>query len=117
MRHLLGVAVAVVAAVLGGLILGEYELGGATAFVAAVLFGLAVGEALVTVGRAAGVADAILAAALVGAAFAWSSWIFAGRDWGYVENVRWAATPVGALAAALWVRSSGRRAADSSPRP
>jgi hypothetical protein len=117
MRHLLGAVVALIAAVLGALILGEYELGGATGFIAAVLFGLAVGEALVAVGRVAGTGDALLAAALTAGGFAWSSWIFAGRDWDYVEGVRWAAVPVGALAAALWVRSSGRRAADSSPQP
>ena len=117
MRNLLGVAVAAGAAALGALILGEYELGGATAFVAAVLYGLAVAEVLVTAGRVSGAVFAGAAAALVAAGFAWSSWIAAGRDWAFVSDVRWAALPVGALGAALWVRSSGRRAADSPPSP
>jgi hypothetical protein len=117
MRHLLGVALAAGAAVLGALILGEYELGGATAFVAAVLFGLAIAEALITVGRSAGVADMVLAAVLAAGGFAWAAWIFAGRDWDYVTGIRWAAVPVAAAAAGLWVRSSGRRAADSPPQP
>jgi hypothetical protein len=117
MRHLLGVMVATGAAVLGALILGEYDLNGATAFVAAVLFGLAVAEALVSVGRVSGTGYAVLAALLVGAGFAWAAWIFAGRDWDFVEGIRWAALPVGAVAAAFWVRSSGRRATDSPPPP
>jgi hypothetical protein len=117
MRHLLGVTVAVGAAVLGALILGEYELGGATAFVAAVLFGMAVAEALITVGRVSSTGYAVLAAVLVAAGFAWAAWIFAGRDWDFVPGVRWAAVPVAALAAGFWVRSSGRRAPDSPPSP
>jgi hypothetical protein len=117
MRHVLGVAAATAAAVLGALILGEYDLSGLTAFVAAVLFGLAVAEVLVSVGRVSGLGYAVLAAALAGAGFAWAAWIFAGRDWDFVSGVRWAALPVGAVAAAAWVRSSGRRGGDTPPEP
>ena len=117
MRHLLGVTAALAAAAFGGLVLGEYELKGAMAFVAAVLFGVAVAEVLVAAGRQAGLADAVLVACFTAAGFAWSSWIQAGEDWGYVSGGRWAALPVGAAAAALWVRSSGRRAAGSPAEP
>jgi hypothetical protein len=117
MRHLLGVVVAAAAAAFGGLVLGEYELKGAMLFVAAGLFGLAVAEVLVAVSRRAGVVHAVLAAALTALGFTWSSWIQAGRDWGYVTDLRWVGVPVGAAAAAVWVRSSGRRAAGSPAAP
>jgi hypothetical protein len=117
MRHLLGVVAAVAAAAFGGLVLGEYELKGAMVVVAAVLFGLAVAEVLVAVARATPTAHALLAAVLTAAGFTWSSWIQAGRDWGFVTGARWAGAPLGAVAAALWVRSSGRRAAGSLAEP
>jgi hypothetical protein len=117
MRHLLGVAAAVIAAAFGGLVLGEYELKGAMLVVAAALFGLAVAEVLVAASRRATPAHAALAAALTAAGFAWSSWIQAGRDWHFVTGVRWAGVPIGAVAAAVWVRSSGRRAGGSPAEP
>jgi hypothetical protein len=117
MRHLLGVVAAVLAAAFGGLVLGEYELEGAMVFVAAALFGVAVAEVLVAVSRHARSAHAALAGVLTAAGFAWSSWIQAGRDWEFVTGLRWAGVPVGAVAAALWVRSSGRRAAGSPAEP
>jgi hypothetical protein len=117
MRHLLGVVAAVIAAAFGGLVLGEYELKGAMLVVAAALFGLAVAEVLVAASRESGPADAALAGVLTALGFAWSSWIQAGRDWGYVTGLRWAGVPIAAAAAALWVRSSGRRAGDSPAEP
>jgi hypothetical protein len=117
MRHLLGVVAATVAAAFGGLVLGEYELKGAMVVVAAGLFGLAVAEVLVALARRTGAPDAALAGVLAGVGFAWSSWIQAGRDWEFVTGTRWAGVPLGALAAALWVRNSGRRAADSPAEP
>ena len=117
MRHLLGVVGAVAAAVFGGLVLGEYELKGAMVVVAAALFGVAVAEVLVAVSRQSGLAHAGLAGVVTGLGFAWSSWIQAGRDWGFVTGLRWAGVPIGAVAAALWVRSSGRRAAGSPAGP
>ena len=117
MRHLLGVAAAVLAAAFGGLVLGEYELKGAMGVVAPVLFGLAVAEVLVAAARRADWASAALAAVLSAAAFAWSAWIQAGRDWDFVTGLRWAGVPLAAAAAALWIRSSGRRAAGSPAGP
>jgi hypothetical protein len=117
MRHLLGVAAATFAAVFGALVLGEYELQGAMAVLAAVLFGLAIAEAFVAVGRSATNADAAVAAGLSALAFVWSAWIAAGRAWSYVPDIRWAGVPIAAAAAALWIRSSARRAADRPPSP
>ena len=117
MRHLLGVAAAVLAATFGALVLGEYELTGAMGVIAPVLFGLAVAEVLVAAARRADWAHAVLAGGLAGAGFAWSAWIQAGRDWGFVTGLRWAGVPLAAVAAAGWVRSSGRRAADSPAEP
>lgn len=117
MRHLLGVLAAVVAAAFGGLVLGEYELLGVMVFVAAGLFGIAVAEVLVAIGRRSDLPHALLAAGLTAGGFGWSSWIQAGRDWGYVTDLRWVGVPFGAAVAALWVRSSGRRAASSPAEP
>jgi hypothetical protein len=117
MRHLLGVVAATLAAAFGGLVLGEYELKGAMVAVAAGLFGLAVAEVLVAAARRTGPPDAALAGVLTALGFAWSSWIQSGRDWEFVTGARWAGVPIGAAAAALWVRSSGRRAADSPAEP
>ena len=117
MRHLLGVVAAVLAAAFGALVLGEYELKGAMGVVGPVLFGLAVAEVLVATARRADWGHAALAGGLAAAGFAWSSWIQAGRDWDFVTGLRWAGIPIALVAAALWVRSSGRRAADSPPGP
>jgi hypothetical protein len=117
MRHILGVVAATLAAAFGGLVLGEYELKGAMVVVAAALFGLAVAEVLVAVSRQTDLLHAALAGVLTGLGFGWSSWIQAGRDWDFVTGARWVGVPVAAAAAALWVRSSGRRAADSPAEP
>jgi ABC-type Mn2+/Zn2+ transport system permease subunit len=117
MRHLLGVVTAAAAAAFGGLVLGEYELKGAMVVVAAVLFGLAVAEVLVAIARRTGPVEATLAGVLTALGFAWSSWIQSGRDWEFVSGVRWLGVPIGVVAAAAWVRSSGRRAVDSRAEP
>ena len=117
MRHLLGLAAATLAAAFGALVLGEYELQGAMGVLAAVLFGLAIAEALVAVGRSATAVDAAAVAVLSAIAYVWSAWIAAGRDWGYVSGIRWAGVGISAVAAALWIRSSGRRAGGTPPSP
>ena len=117
MRHLLALFVGAVVAALGALILGEYELRGLMTVVAGVLFGLAVAEAMVAVGRAIRIELVIGAAVFAAAGMVWSSWIAAGRDWAYVSGARWGAAAIAAVAAALWVRSSGRREADSPSEP
>ena len=110
---LAGVAVSA----LGALILGEYELNGVMPIVAGVLFGLAVAEATVAVARDTRLRLAIVAGVVAAAGLVWSSWIAAGRDWDFVSGARWSAVPIGAVAAAVWVRSSGRREADSPDEP
>lgn len=117
MRHLLALLTGVVVAALGALILGEYELRGFMPVVAGVLFGLAVAEAMVAVGRDIRLGLVIGAAVFAAAGLVWSSWIAAGRDWDFVSGARWAAAPIAAVAAALWVRSSGRRGAGSPSEP
>ena len=117
MRHLLALLAGVAVAALGALILGEYELNGVMPVVAGVLFGLAVAEAVVAVGRDVRIALALAAAVFAAAGLVWSAWIAAGRDWDFVTGGRWSSAPIGAVAAALWVRSSGRREAGSPDEP
>lgn len=117
MRHLLAVAAGVAVAVVGALILGEYELRGPMAVIAGVLFGLAVAEAIAAVARDAAPRYSLVAAGLAAAGFVWAAWIAAGRVWGFVPGLRWVAAAVAAVAAALWLRSSGRREAGSPDEP
>ena len=117
MRPLLALVAGVAVAALAALILGEYELNGIMPVVAGVLFGLAVAEAVVAIGRDTRIELAIAAAVFAAAGLVWSSWIAAGRDWDFVTGARWSAAPIGAVAAFLWVRSSGRREADSPDEP
>lgn len=117
MRTALGVLAAAGVAVVGALVLGEYELRGALPYVAAVLFGLAVAEATITAARSAGLPLAVAGAVFTAIGFVWAAWIESGRDWSYVNANAWLAAMVGAVAAALWIRTFGQRGADSQPRP
>ncbi|MGH9156134.1 MAG: hypothetical protein ACRD1K_09965 [Acidimicrobiales bacterium] len=120
MRPLLAIVACVLAAALGALILGEYELVGATALVAGLLFGLLVGEVgIVTAGRSSVARAAsrlpVVAPLTTGAGLVWAGWISSGRDWSFVSTEAWAGVAVGVLAAAAWVRSPRRRAPRTRP--
>jgi hypothetical protein len=117
MRQAVAVLAGAATAAVGALILGEYELQGVMAVVAGLLFGIAVAEVMVAVASGPGIPLGLVGGALAGAAMAWSGWIAAGRTWHYFGTARLVALGVSALAAPLWVRSSGRRAPDSSPGP
>ena len=117
MRTALGVVAAALVAVVGALVLGEYELRGALPYVAAVLFGLAVAEATITAGRSAALSLAVAGAVFTAIGFVWAAWIESGRDWAYVNANAWLAAVVGAAAAAFWIRAFGRRADGSQPPP
>ena len=109
MRRLLAVAAGLAVAVVGALILGEYEMVGVVALVAGALYGLAVAEVLAVVGRDAGVPMLVAAAAIAAAGMTWGLWISTGRDFGFATGAGWAGVALGAAAAPLWLRGAARR--------
>lgn len=87
-------------AVLGALILGEYEFVGILPFVAGPLFGLAIGEVVAGVGRVRSVATALLCAALAFGGVAWAGWIDSSEGVEPVKRLVWVAAVLAAVAAA-----------------
>ena len=103
----------------GAVILGEYELDGLTPILAGVLFGLIVGELVSAVARRRDPALAAAAALLAAAGMTWGAWLSTGPDegWSFVPGLAWVGVALAAAAAAVWVRSPGRRAPGSRRGP
>jgi|SRR5690349_24619397 hypothetical protein len=119
MRVILGCVVAVLAAALFGLIMGEYELLGFMALLAGVLFGLAVAEATITIAKSN---DWVLVAVTGASAFlglTWAAYIDAGDSLGRIAGMRWLGSLLALLSAGYWVRALGSRAIRSpfAPEP
>lgn len=115
MRLALAVAVAAVATSAGAVMLGEYELVGVMPYLAAVLFGLALAELTAALARQRSFVVAAVSGSLTGLGLIWAAWIQSGRDWAYVPGTTWIAAAAGAVASALWVRSSALRGSSSRP--
>ena len=103
----------------GAVILGEYELEGATPIVAGILFGLIVSEVVTAVARHRDVSAVATSAALAAVGMAWGAWLSTGpdEDWSFVPDMAWVGVALAAVAAVLWVRTPGRRAAGSRRAP
>lgn len=99
----------------GAVILGEYQLSGFTPLVAGVLFGMVEAELMLVVGRRRDAVAMAAAGAFAAAGMVWASWISAGDDWGYVAGTAWVGAALAPVAAVLWLRNPGRRAAGSPP--
>jgi hypothetical protein len=95
-------------AVLGALVLGEYELEGTMPFVAAPLLGLVVAEVLVGIGGCRAVALGVLAAVLSGGAIVGAGWIDAGNGVEPVKAGVWPAASVAAVVAGVRAGAGGR---------
>ncbi|HMC51412.1 MAG TPA: hypothetical protein VKI64_01545 [Acidimicrobiales bacterium] len=117
MRQLAAVLAGAAVAALGALIVGEYELRGATPVVAGLLFGLVVAEVLLAVGRASNARAAVSGALLSAGGLVWAALISVrNRGTGFPVG-GWVAAALGAVTAAVWIRSSGRRGARSRRGP
>ncbi len=115
-RPVLALVAGSAAAALGAVILGEYELVGVVPLLAGPIFGVVVSEATATVARAR-LALLILAVGLLSAAgLVWAVWISTGHSFDQAAGTAWAGVVLGALAAALWFRSGGRRGERSQDR-
>jgi len=100
---------------LGGLIMGEYQLLGAMALIAGLLFGLAVAEVAITLGKSS---DWFLVAAAAVAAFGgltWAAYIEAGDSLGRIAGLRWVGSVLALTSAGWWVRTLGSRSTSSPP--
>lgn len=117
MRRVLALAAGALAAAVGAVILGEYELQGVTPFVAGILFGVIVAEVVTVAGRRHDLATTGGCAALAAAGMVWAAWISSGEDWSYVAGEAWFGVVLAAVAAGLWIRTPGRPGAGSRPAP
>lgn len=109
MRVILGCVAAVLAAAIGGLIMGEYELRGFMALLAGVLFGLAVAEVAITVAKSSEWPLVAVTALAAFAGLTWAASIDAGDSLGRVAGMRWAGSLLALVSAGWWVRSLGSR--------
>jgi hypothetical protein len=90
---LCGVAVAV----LGALILGEYEFTGSLPYFAGPLFGLVVGEVVVAVGRCRTTVVAAIASMCTFGGITWAGWIDSSEGLEPVRSAVWVAAALGTV--------------------
>jgi uncharacterized membrane protein (UPF0136 family) len=109
MRVIFGCVAAVVVALIGGLIMGEYQLKGLTALVAGVLFGLLAAEAGITIGKTNDWALVGVTAVAAALGLTWAAYIEAGDSVGRIAGMRWVASLVALVSAGWWVRALGSR--------
>jgi hypothetical protein len=91
-----------IVAVIGALIVGEYDFAGATPYVAGVLFGLVLAEAVLTVARGGTRALAAVAALECAGGVAWAAWISSGRGVAPFPASGVAGAAIGAVVAGGW---------------
>ncbi len=110
MRVVFGALAAILVGLLGGVIMGEYELRGPMALVAGVLFGLAVAEVAIGVGKSSDwpLVTAAALSAFVG--HTWAASIDAGDSVGRIAGLRWVGSVLALVSAGWWVRTLGSRA-------
>jgi hypothetical protein len=102
-RPVLALAAASATAVVGALVVGEYELRGLPAVLAGTVFGLVVGEVTVAVGRRQDLIVGVPAAVMVGSALVWAAWIWSGQPWTGLPAGAWTAAGIGVVVTLVWV--------------
>ena len=101
----LGIVCGALTAVLGALILGEYEFTGTLPYVAGPLFGLVLGEVVVGVGKTRAPVAAVCAAAFGFGGLVWAGWISSGEGLNPMATLVWVAAALAAICA--YVRIAG----------
>jgi hypothetical protein len=114
MRRPLALVVALVVALFGGAVLGEYDLTGLTPLVAGVLFGAVVAEVVLAVARTGDRVLAGASAVLTGAGLVLAIWV-SSDHWRFIHPWSWAAVVVGPAATWLWLLKGSGRRADGNP--
>lgn len=115
MRVVIGAIAAIFVGLLGGLIMGEYQLLGVMALVAGVLFGLAIAEVAITAGKSSGWGLVTVAALSAFGGHTWAAYIEAGDSLSRVAGLRWVGSLLALVSAAWWVRSLGSRSVHNPP--
>jgi len=108
-REVLAMVAGAGAAVVGALIVGEYEFAGLIPFVAGALFGLAVAELMLTIAVRSTVRLAVVGALLTGGGLAWAAWISSGRGVAPYPAGGYIAIGLGAVIAGGWIAMPSRR--------
>lgn len=121
-RPVPAIVVALFVAAAGAVILGEQDLSGSLALVAGGLFGIAVAEVTATLSRARADPPLLGAVTLVTeGGLVWAIWISTGHRLDLAAVTAWLGVAAGMVAAPVWLRSAGRRAARTpdaaSPSP
>src|SRR5438552_6320017 len=117
MRQALAVVAGAGAAVLGALILGEYEFSGVLPLVMGVLFGLAVAEVMTWVARGTTALSSVAAAALTAGGLLVAGWISVHHRHEAIPAGAWTAGALGAVTAVVRSRSARRRVSGSRRAP
>lgn len=110
----LGIACGGLTALLGALILGEYEFTGTLPYVAGPLFGLVLGEVVVGVGRTRAQVAAGLTAAFGFAALVYAGYISSGRGLHPIATLVWVAAALAAICS--YVRIAGLKRVHADDR-
>lgn len=113
------VVAALLAAALGAVILGEYELAGWRPVAAGVVFGVGVAEVIAGLVPSLGRDRHLLAAAalVTESGLVWATWISTGHHLDLAAGTAWAGVVAGTAVAPLWLRSAGRREGRSPGGP
>ena len=117
MRQAVAVVAGAGAAVLGALILGEYEFSGVLPLVMGVLFGLAVAEVMTWVGRGVTVVSSVAAAALTAGGLLVAGWISVHHRHEAIPPSAWTSAALGAATAVFRSRSVRRRVSGNPHAP
>lgn len=115
MRPTLALLAGALTAVLGALILGEYQFTGVTPIVSGALFGLFVAEVVVSIGRRRGGGPALGSALLSAGGLTWAAWISVRHSGHHPPAMAWVAVAIGAATAGFRARATRTPTADSPP--
>lgn len=116
-RRASAVVLTVVAASLGALILGEYELAGFTPYVGGVLFGLVMAEVMLSIVRRPDIPLAAVTGLASALGMVWAGWISTNHWRAPVPVGAWVGAAIAGGVGFGWVRWSARRGASSPADP
>lgn len=111
MRQALAILAAALLAVLGAVVLGEYDLRGVTVVIGFPLYGLAVAEVALGVGRHLSPGALLAVAGVAAAGLTWALWISFGhfRNGAMPPVLSWVMVAAAAAATLGWCWSGRRR--------
>lgn len=111
MRQVVAVLAGALLALIGAVVLGEYDLRGLTVLLGFPLYGVAVAELTLAVGRRSTLAALAALAVVVAAGLSWALWISFGhfRNGSEPPALSWLMVAIAVVAAVTWARSGRHR--------